>query len=54
MAIRMYAREELEEGQLIQWVGVHVLAWEQWKRDYGIPDWEYAFVKEDDDDTEED
>ena len=45
----MYNREDLEEGQPIQFVGIHVLQWERFKRD-GLMDadcdWEYAFVFE--------
>ena len=41
---RMYVREHLEDGTLIQFVGVHLLKYEQWVKDYGIPPWEFAFV----------
>lgn len=50
--LKMYDREELEDGHPIQWVGVHVLTWERWKREYGIPDWKYAFVMEDEDESD--
>ena len=43
---RAYMREHLEEGTLIQYVGVHLLKYEQWVKEYGIPPWEYAFVTE--------
>jgi len=42
--IKMYSRDELEDGQYIQFVGVHILAWKRLQREYGIPDWKYAFV----------
>jgi len=37
--------EELEEGELICFVGVHILKWERYKRDYGIPNFDFAFVE---------
>lgn len=46
--IEMFNRDELQDGQLIQFVGVHVLKWERLKREYGIPDWDFAFVTVDD------
>ena len=54
MTIKMYDRDELEDGQMIQFVGVHVLKWERLQREYGIPDWKYAFVIEDDEEHEHD
>ena len=41
------AYEDMKEGDLVAFVGCHILAWERLKRDYGIPDWEYAFVEAD-------
>lgn len=46
--VKMYYREDLEDGEPIQFVGVHVLKFERWVREYGIPDWEYTFVEMDD------
>ena len=46
--ITMKSIEELEDGELIQFVGVHVLKWEKLMHEYGIPEWDYAFTIEDD------
>lgn len=42
----MYDREELEDGQHIQFVGIHLLDWERLQRaDMIIKEWEFAFVE---------
>ena len=39
-------REDMKEGDGVCFVGTHILTWERYKRDYGIPDWEYAFYND--------
>ena len=38
------SRENLQEGELICFVGVHILKWERYMREYGIPNFDFAFI----------
>ena len=47
--VKMFSIEELEEGDPVQFVGVHILRWERMMKEYSIPMWDYAFLLERDD-----
>ena len=49
----MYDREELKDGDYVTFVGVHILKFERWIKDYGIPPWEFAFTPDEDDFSED-